>query len=528
MAGVTYTCIRPAYEKLLGRITLFVLLVMYLDQCLGTVPKCPTECHCDQKSQIHCIGGKFDVVVDRLPNDTTHFTYDATHFTYDATHFTYDATDFTYDATDFTYDATDFTYDATDFTYDATDFTYDATDFTYDATDFTYDATDFTYDATDFTYDATDFTYDATDFTYEATDFTYEATDFTYEATDAITTEEQIKVSFDHLPLLQELNIRKASNVASNLAINKFEISEIFAGLELLRTLRVNLLVSDINSSLLLPLTQLTTLDLSNSTYLTSNKFASLFVKSKLNQKPLKHIILRRMSRWTADSTWTRFNLSHIFHLFEGMDIKTLDVSENDEISIFPGLLKYTQKLETFIAGGNKYKYIVNHALCYILDIWLHQSMKVLHLSNIGEFQPVEFNDDSTVRLEIIPISFLQEIGWCMLFGTCTVCDVYNLQCGPFIGNTACNLLPSPDSLFRADSSCNPPYRVWFPQNLESMHLHGITFEWFGNNNLNYPNSRIDLCFIETKLRFLDVSDMKFTAETVEYIISRDLHSYRK
>ena len=110
-------------------------------------------------------------------------------------------------------------------------------------------------------------------------------------------------------------------------------------------------------SDLLLDLINLRDLDLTNIGYFTTAKFASLYNGSRLEEKPLECLILKRISG--VDTGIDRqFRMDELLPLFNESGLKVLDVSDNGEVYMSPGLTNAFPYLDDLRASGNMIRYI--------------------------------------------------------------------------------------------------------------------------------------------------------------------------
>ena len=173
-----------------------------------------------------------------------------------------------------------------------------------------------------------------------------------------VTSSDELDVTFSHLTLLRRLRLAWAhpvtrANIHHMGTLYQFTDPHQFTGLVRLRTLHINVPVTFIHPHVLLPMTQLETLDLSLTSGLTTDDFCRLYRGSDLRGKPLKKLLLRRMSGLTGQ--YGDFQLRQLYPLIKNR-LRYLDISDNGVVVSYPGYVKYLPHLHTFIAQKNNYR----------------------------------------------------------------------------------------------------------------------------------------------------------------------------
>ena len=201
----------------------------------------------------------------------------------------------------------------------------------------------------------------------------------------------QTGLSFSRFTSLIRLQIIWMYNVENLLHAEQSELTDsgLFEGLGMLTSLKLSIPISAMNDSLLLALNNLKELDLSNIGYFTTSKFASLYRGSHLENKPIEHLTLRRISGVGAsqDRLFLLKELVMFCCLSKGSTIKSLDLSENREVYFHPGVTVYLPNLEHVNLHGNRIRYINDpaEATCTILEGLLNLKLESVDITNMGE-----------------------------------------------------------------------------------------------------------------------------------------------
>ena len=125
----------------------------------------------------------------------------------------------------------------------------------------------------------------------------------------------------------------------------------LFAGLRMLQRLRISIPVSSMLDTLLADLDSLRELDFSNIGFFSTAKFAALFNGSRLGEKPLETVILKRISG-VGTARDRQFLLRELFPLFRGLNIRALDMSDNGVLYLYPGMTQYLPYLQDITLHG--------------------------------------------------------------------------------------------------------------------------------------------------------------------------------
>ena len=181
-----------------------------------------------------------------------------------------------------------------------------------------------------------------------------------------VTKFEDLNVSFSRFTDVKYIRIKwsleaNPVNIYNQLPMHMFTDPTIFEGLTQLQQLYINVPTSYIASSILLPLVSLETLDLSDTCDIATHTFAEVYKGSELSEKPLNTLILSRTSN--VLSSTNGFRLIELFPVLANSSVTYLDITHNDVISPYPGLIKYLPNLTTLKVGYNDFKYEYFHYL---------------------------------------------------------------------------------------------------------------------------------------------------------------------
>ena len=324
-------------------------------------------------------------------------------------------------------------------------------------------------------------------------------------------------VSFTKFDVLKNLSILWKYETDDSLPQEQNELTDsgLFSQMERLESLQISIPTVNITDTLLHDLHHLKVLDITNIGYFTTKKFAALFHGSQLNNKPLETLILRRMSG--VNTARDRlFLLGELLPLLKHSNIKTLDLSDNRVLYLYPGLTQYLPHLETLNLHGNTVRYMSHNgeAVCLFLELlWLHKNIRSLDLTKMG---------DIGKEIDYLGRNFITKVGICAVLGQLEnktlaqcICEHFNTTCGMFIPNFInCNLLPEyqlSELIHREPVDYNPPrYCQWgillpIPTNLETIRI--------SKSQVVFPSSQWfnkTFCFGPNNLTVLDVSYMTF------------------
>ena len=310
---------------------------------------------------------------------------------------------------------------------------------------------------------------------------------------------------FIHLRKLELLWDRDPIDLPHAVPYN-FTNAALFEGLDQLEYLRIGIPTVDTTPMLLHPLTRLKTIDFSYTGYLTSKKLATVYTSSRMSEKPLESIILSGMSG--ADTALVEnFLLQDILPLFNGSNISTLDISNNHDIFIYPGLIKYLPNMTTLKAAGNKIRYKSKslEANCMVVELALHESMQVLDLSGLNAVgQQIDFF--------AMQFMFSTFTCWASQPSENCICKTFNSMCSSLIGGTTpCDHIPDYklDDILNENAknkSCYMHAELPLPRSLETAYVNKTQFSFISGK---FWEERV-LCFKPNRLKSLDFAYITF------------------
>ena len=195
-------------------------------------------------------------------------------------------------------------------------------------------------------------------------------------------------VSFSSFDSLKRLEIRwiYGNHALVHVELNWLTDNRLFTGLQFPTHLKISIPITTMNSALFIDLKNLTELDLTDIGHFSTKKFAKLYRGSKLEDKPIEPLILKRMSGvFTAGDRL--FMLKKLFPLFNGSNITMLDISDNRELYLYPGLTQYLPHLKYISLHGNaiRYKEDTSKATCTILELLNHKNLEIVDVSSLGQ-----------------------------------------------------------------------------------------------------------------------------------------------
>ena len=321
-------------------------------------------------------------------------------------------------------------------------------------------------------------------------------------------------VSFSRFTFLSRLAILWTYSAENSVEVDLSKLTDcvLFAGLKTLTSLTISIPTSMMNDSLLLDLVNLKELDLSNIGHFSTKKFADLYRESQLENKPLESLILKRMSGvFTAGDRL--FLLKELLPLLKGSQITTLDMSENRELYLYPGLMQYLPQLRVINMSENAMRYIDKpfKAKCAIIELVLHPNFEVLDVTNLG---------DVGAELDYFSRNFTLDLIECIIKtrvkNNC-VCATVNRTCGEYFPEGIdCSLFPEftladivKKSPVKEDPSryCDQNVVLPFPRSLKVLRAGRSNYK-DSNPNKGWRNQT--LCFQPNNLTELDVSYCKF------------------
>ena len=323
-------------------------------------------------------------------------------------------------------------------------------------------------------------------------------------------------VSFTKFDVLKNLSILWKYETDDSLAQEQNELTDsgLFSQLERLESLQISIPTVCMTDTLLHDLHHLKVLDLTNIGYFTTNKFATLFNGSQLENKPLETLILRRISG--VNTARDRlFLMGELLPLLKHSNIKTLDLSDNRILYLYPGLTQYLPHLETLSLHGNTVRYMLQNGegICLILEmILLHKNIRSLDLTNMGVIGK---------EIDYLGRRFFTKVWWCLVeqientTNSKCICEQFNKTCGSFFPQGIdCNPLPEyqfSEMVHREPVDDNPPrfcdLQILLPiaSNLEILRFSKsqVMFPWGQRLNRAF-------CFIHNNLTVFDASHMTF------------------
>ena len=300
----------------------------------------------------------------------------------------------------------------------------------------------------------------------------------------------------------------------------KFINEDSFNGLENLRTLKINIPTTDITPGLLLNLPNLENLDLSYTAFLDTGKIVALWEGSRLGEKPIKKLILKKIIHVTSDLTFVPLIAKELFPLFENTSLELFDLTDNGDVLLSPGLLKYTPHLKVVRYGENRLRYDDGISDCVIADLWLHRKLIEFDMSGVDHVRPIIYIDREPVRpVHSLPITTMQRLHQCKITPGCTLCQLYNAMCGTLLGYTPCDRLPLLDDVYEVDQQCTGGLKLIMPPNLKKMSFNDTVIGFLINKETT-PDEQV-VCFQKNNLKVFDASRVTFpyTGEGVKTFI---------
>ena len=293
----------------------------------------------------------------------------------------------------------------------------------------------------------------------------------------------------------------------------------IFAELSSLESLIINIPTDYLVPSILKPLKHLSSLDLSQTGYLQSDTLASVINESELRHKPFHRLVLRCAHSAVAATIRERdFLMSDLIYLLDESNITLLDFSENDNLLLTPGLIKFLPNLHELRIARTLPKFMANasKAQCLLMDIAFHPSITVLDISGVKDsgYYPPLFD---TQFMKIASES-------CQFGNTNCTCSILNNLCSVYVGTVGCDAIPSYalEELF--DMTCMHHFKYPLPTNLETVYfnateMRSLAMVAFINNKL---------CFKENKLRVLDFQGQRFPRKGISNFSFQGLQRLEK
>ena len=286
---------------------------------------------------------------------------------------------------------------------------------------------------------------------------------------------------------------------------NQLTDSGLFEDLGMLASLKLSIPISVMNDSLLLGLKNLKELDLSNIGFFTTSKFASLYRGSHLENKPIKHLNLRRISG-VGTSQDRLFLLKELLPLFKGSNITSLDMALNREVYFHPGVSVYLPNLEHVNLHGNRIRYIDDpaEATCTFVEGLFNLKLESIDITNMGELgADVGYNGLGFFKLLKQCITRTWNRNNC-------ICSSFNKTCGAyFTEDIDCNQFPeytlkefiSLDRTIKCDWDVSIP----LPKSLQVLRISKTQLQLIDPTFRN-----LTLCFQPNKFKVIDASHVWF------------------
>ena len=298
------------------------------------------------------------------------------------------------------------------------------------------------------------------------------------------------------------------------------EFNHVFNGLSNLTTLNINIPTRSLNPELLINLSKLQTLDLSHTRFLSTSKLVGLWVESKLKNKPIRSLILKRSTdRAIIDmqNERGRFDLEIIYPLFKNIELEELDISDNNEVHISPGLLKYLPKLKVLRIGQNIFTTGTETSfVCILLEYWLHGQIQTLDFTDVQYSRPQLSSDQGPKRFtDFGEFHTLFKPLWnsCALFfgsvDQCDICMIFGIACIQFVYETPCDRFPSISDIYKADHRCSGGFEIYISPNLERLLIGGISMRM--EMSTERQTNRQVMCFGKNQLQFIEASHSVLT-----------------
>ena len=116
--------------------------------------------------------------------------------------------------------------------------------------------------------------------------------------------------------------------------------------------------------------------------------------------------------------------------LLKGSRIMTLDMSENRELYLHPGLTQYLPQLKVINMGENAMRYTnePSDEKCTIIELFLHQNLDILGITNLGEVGAELDYLSQKFKMDHFMCNHLSE----MLLKNNYVCKTVNSTCGAY------------------------------------------------------------------------------------------------
>ncbi len=318
-----------------------------------------------------------------------------------------------------------------------------------------------------------------------------------------------------NLTLASERHYSSYQQAVENNAASSFRAGKLFAHLDNLRSLSINLVLDSFNASLLRPLRNLTSLEFSNTYMYQFDDLINIVEEVGRSLARIEELMMISVQRVITPGTIIRLQ-DHIYKPLKDTRLKVLDLRDNKAILLQQGLAKFLPHLEVFRVGAQDlmvYNEVADSLTCAFAVNMMHEHLReyILEFPKRVSVMAHEPNIKDIDSDALPRNSFLQ----CFqsLSMTNTLCDLvtcacknithFQMPCSPFTKKVCLKdvlKIENPDRI----GLCIPPppqLRAFAFLNYPSLPIpYSMTFCL---NPLNRPNN----------VSYIDISDSDISYE---------------